>query len=95
MRFALSHDTKRATMRTVFRQRDRRDHPSVGEIDMPTSPSSRHSLSCGLGHAGLAILGFVLTVFGIALCATLWLMPIGLPLALLGVAFMGAAGESH
>jgi hypothetical protein len=33
-------------------------------------------------------------VLGIAMCATFWLLPVGLPLGLLGAAFMGAAGES-
>ena len=55
--------------------------------------SSRHSVLCVLGHAALAVFGFLLTLFGIALCATFWLLPVGLPLGLLGAAFMGAAGE--
>lgn len=62
---------------------------------MTTMHSTHHTVSYVLGHAGLAILGFVSTLLGIMLCATLWLMPIGLPLALVGVALMEAAGESH
>lgn len=54
-----------------------------------------HGVSYVLGHAALGTLGFVCTLIGIALSATLWLLPIGLPLALLGVAIMEAAGESH
>ena len=62
---------------------------------MATVPARHHSASYVLGHAGLCIGGFMLTLFGIVLCATLWLMPVGLPLALVGVAVMGAAGECH
>ena len=48
-----------------------------------------------LSHMVEAVFGFLLAVIGIALCATFWLLPVGLPLALVGVALMEAAGEAH
>lgn len=62
---------------------------------MATVPARHHSASYVLGHAGLCIVGLMLTLFGVVLCATLWLLPVGLPLALVGVALMEAAGEAH
>ena len=56
--------------------------------------SSRRSALCLLWHATLAVFGFVLLLLGIAMSATFWLLPVGLPLGLLGAACMGAAGES-
>jgi hypothetical protein len=40
-----------------------------------------------------AMFGAAMFVVGVALSLTLILLPLGLPLALLGVAFMGASGE--
>ena len=62
---------------------------------MAAAHTPHHGVSYVLGHAALGTVGFVCALVGIVLCATLWLMPVGLPLALVGVAIMEAAGECH
>ena len=62
---------------------------------MPTVTSAHHPLWYAVGHVALAGLGLGCTLVGVALCSTFWLLPIGLPLALLGIALMEAAGEAH
>ena len=62
--------------------------------DMTRVPSPDRSVWYLVGRAALAVLGFVVLLLGMVLCATFWLLPVGLPLGLLGAAFMGAAGES-
>ena len=62
-----------------------------GEKEQDASPAWRFqdvAVSAGQGMLGAALLGF-----GVALSLTLLLLPVGLPLALLGVAFLGASGE--
>lgn len=39
------------------------------------------------------ILGSMLALVGAALTLTLWLLPVGLPLALVGIAIMSAPGK--
>lgn len=53
-------------------------------------PSSRHSHSHGLLSLGQVLLGGMLLLLGGALTITLWLLPIGLPVALLGTALIAA-----
>jgi hypothetical protein len=43
-----------------------------------------------LGHLARVLLGVLLLLLGVALVLTLWLLPVGLPLALLGVALIEA-----
>lgn len=52
------------------------------------------SLAQILGHVGQILLGLMLLLLGSAMVLTLWLMPIGLPLALLGVALIVAGNSS-
>jgi hypothetical protein len=56
----------------------------------PDAPSAGPSLAQGLGHLGRALLGVLLLLLGSALVLTLWLLPVGLPLALLGTALIAA-----
>lgn len=60
---------------------------------MATVKRSCDSLVCVLGHLGEIVLGLVLFILGVGLMFTLWLMPVGLPLALFGAALMGAGGD--
>jgi hypothetical protein len=46
-----------------------------------------------LGHFAQELLGLALLLLGIGLILTLVLMPIGLPLALVGVALLAAPGD--
>ncbi len=59
----------------------------------PDLPPARLSLAQILGHLGQRLLGVTLLVLGVALVLTLVLMPVGLPLALLGVALLAAPGS--
>lgn len=43
-----------------------------------------------LGHVGRQLLGAVLLLFGGAMVFTLWLIPVGLPLMLFGLALLAA-----
>ena len=52
-----------------------------------------HSLAQSLGHLSQVLLGVLLLVLGGALLLTLWLLPVGLPLALLGMALIAAPGN--
>lgn len=47
-----------------------------------------NSLGCAVGCYAQTAAGFALLVVGVALVFTLWLMPIGLGLALVGVAMI-------
>ena len=60
---------------------------------MTKVPSPHRSVWFLVGRAALAVAGLVVLFLGIALCATFWLLPVGLPLGLLGAACMGAVGE--
>jgi hypothetical protein len=57
-------------------------------------PSSSPSLAQRFGHLAQALLGITFLLLGIALVLTLVLMPIGLPLALVGVALIAAPSDS-
>jgi hypothetical protein len=46
-----------------------------------------------LGHLGQVLFGVLLLLVGGALLLTLWLLPVGLPLALLGLALIAAPGK--
>ena len=56
-------------------------------------PSASTSLAQSLGHLSQVLLGVLLLVLGGALVLTLWLLPVGLPLALLGLALIAAKGN--
>ncbi len=64
-------------------------HPPVVER-VPNTPSASPSMAQDLGHLGQVFLGVLLLLLGGALVLTLWLLPIGLPLALLGTALIAA-----
>ena len=55
--------------------------------------SASTSLAEFLGHLSQVLLGVLLLVLGGALVLTLWLLPVGLPLALLGMALIAAPGN--
>ena len=57
---------------------------------VPDVPSASPSLVQDLGHLARVLLGVLLLLLGVALVLTLWLLPVGLPLALLGVALIEA-----
>ena len=57
-------------------------------------PSASTSLAQALGHLSQVLLGVLLLLLGGALLLTLWLLPVGLPLALLGLALIAASGNS-
>ena len=46
-------------------------------------------------QAGLWVLALLFVAVGIALSITMWLIPIGLPLALWGIALLANAVEKH
>ncbi len=56
-------------------------------------PALSPSLKRTLAHFARVLLGLMFLVLGSALVFTLWLMPIGLPLALLGVALIAAPSD--
>ena len=56
-------------------------------------PSASTSLAHALGHLSQVWLGVLLLLLGGALMLTLWLLPLGLPLALLGMALIAAPGN--
>ena len=56
-------------------------------------PSASTSLAQALGHLSQVLLGVLLLLLGGALLLTLWLLPVGLPLALLGMALIAAPGN--
>ena len=60
---------------------------------MSTNASSCDSLACNLGEALRSILGLSLVLVGSVMILTFFLMPLGLPLALLGAALLGSGGE--
>lgn len=64
-------------------------HATVVER-VPDIPSAGPSLMQDLGYLSRVLLGALLLPLGVALVFTLWLMPVGLPLALLGVALIAA-----
>ena len=53
------------------------------------------SLVQALGQLGQMLLGVLLLLLGSVLLLTLWLLPVGLPLALLGTALIAAPGTSR
>ncbi len=71
---------------------------TAGRMDryaLAAKPRTHHApsirwLARELGHLGQRLLGVMLLLLGSALVLTLWLMPVGLPLALLGVALIAA-----
>lgn len=60
---------------------------------MASVGSSCESLRCVFGHIGEVLLGTLLLLLGIVFVLTLWLMPLGLPLGLLGVALIEVGGS--
>jgi hypothetical protein len=60
---------------------------------MPIVPSLSPSSAQILGHLVQVLLGLSLLVFGIGLVLTLVLMPIGLPLFLVGLALIAAPSD--
>jgi hypothetical protein len=50
----------------------------------------RHSFARVIFHLGQGLLGALFLGVGMALTLTLWLLPVGLPLALLGCALIAA-----
>ena len=61
----------------------------------PAVARASPSLAQALGHLGQLLLGVLLLLLGSALVLTLWLPPVGLPLALLGTALIAAPGTSR
>jgi hypothetical protein len=70
-----------------------RDRVVVGPD--PDVPSARPSLTQDLGHLGQVLLGVLLLLLGSVLLLTLWLLPVGLPLALLGMALIAAPSNPN
>jgi hypothetical protein len=70
-----------------------RDRAVVG-LD-PDVPAARPSLTQDLARLGRVWLGVLLLLLGSALLLTLWLLPVGLPLALLGMALIAAPGNPN
>jgi hypothetical protein len=70
-----------------------RDHAVVGPV--PDVPAARPSLTQDLARLGRVLLGVMLLLLGGALLLTLWLLPVGLPLALLGMALIAAPGNPN
>ena len=52
-------------------------------------------LTQALGQLGQLLLGVLLLLLGSGLLLTLWLLPVGLPLALLGTALIAAPSTSR
>jgi hypothetical protein len=78
----------------------------VGSLELSTRPrraktlaathnalSGRHSLVQIIFDLGQGLLGAVCLLMGLLLTLTLWLLPIGLPLALLGCALIATPRE--
>ncbi|GEM_PF-4523283 len=63
---------------------------SLAAVQYPEVSPSSHSIPHAFSHFGHVLLGIVLFLLGSALVITLWLMPVGLPLALLGLALIAA-----
>jgi hypothetical protein len=61
---------------------------------MAIMPSVSPSLAQVLGHLVQVLLGLFLLIFGMGLVLTLVLMPIGLPLSLVGVALIAAPSDA-
>ena len=59
----------------------------------PPALSSGDSLPRMLSHLGQEVLGGFLLLLGLVLVSTLLLMPIGIPLALLGIALIVTASS--
>jgi hypothetical protein len=59
----------------------------------PNGLSGSHSLAEILFDLGQGLLGALLVFGGIVLTLTLWLMPVGLPLALIGCALISTARD--
>jgi hypothetical protein len=53
------------------------------------------SLAQALGQMGQLLVGMLLLLLGTGLLLTLWLLPVGLPLALLGTALIAAPSTSR
>jgi len=56
------------------------------------APSAYHALVQDLGRLAEALLGLMVFLMGAAMLFTLWLIPLGLPLCLLGLAVMHESG---
>jgi hypothetical protein len=55
---------------------------------IPHALSGRQLIAASLCDLAQRLMGFLLLLFGIGLTLTLWLLPVGLPLALLGCALI-------
>jgi hypothetical protein len=60
------------------------------DVDWASPP-----LAQALGQLGKLMLGVLLLLLGSGLLLTLWLLPVGLPLALLGTALIAAPSNSR
>jgi hypothetical protein len=60
---------------------------------VPDVPAAIPSLAQDMGHLGQLLLGVLLLLLGSALLLTLWLLPVGLPLGMLGVALIAASSN--
>ena len=64
-------------------------------VRRPDTPGPSPSVLPTLAFAGRRLLGAVLLILGILMMATLMLLPVGLPLALLAVALIAAPGSKE
>jgi hypothetical protein len=77
-------------------------HPSrpwLAQMPVPSAleeparaPPAYHALVQDLGRVAEALLGLMVFLAGAAMLFTLWLIPLGLPLCLLGLAAMHESG---
>jgi hypothetical protein len=81
--------TVQATNRLALKTRVRK----AVAVQKPGIPGTSHSLSRQLAYEGRSLLGAGLLCLGILLTFTLWLLPLGLPVALLGTALISAPGD--
>ncbi len=67
--------------------------PSAVERRAPDVPAPTASMTQELGHFCQVLFGVLFLLLGVALLLTLVLLPVGLPLALLGIAMIAAPGN--
>jgi hypothetical protein len=83
-----------ATVQSVNRLAPRRALRNAAAGRSAGTLGSSPTLLQTLAFAGQTLLGAVLLFFGILMISTLFLLPVGLPLALLGVALIVAPSSS-
>jgi hypothetical protein len=66
----------------------RRTAPQAFAVETASRRSANALLVQTLGRLGRELLGLIILLTGVAMLFTLWLIPLGLPLALVGLAVL-------